>query len=45
MYDFLDKYTKRKIKLVQLLLSEDRYWSLNEVAAYLNCSKKQFKQI
>lgn len=40
MYDFLDKYTKRKIKLVQLLLSEDRYWSLNEVAAYLNCSKK-----
>ena len=36
----LDKLGTRKVKILELLISEDRYWRLDEIADRIKSSKK-----
>ena len=36
----LDKLGTRKVKILELLISEDRYWRLDEIADRIRSSKK-----
>lgn len=37
----LDKLGTRKVKILELLISEDRYWRLDEIADRIKSSKKR----